>query len=221
MKRVLYIFLLVYSAASASADQINWLTSYDEAFERSKEENKNILIVITAPSWCSPCKYLEANVWPNPSVVEAVSNFVALRIEDIVDGRRNPLLNKFMFSGYPTTFIYNAKMEKLAEIVGAFDPEYIIKKLDKLSDPDFDIASTFPTLNFIDGLLKQTGISEWEIILGDMVLSLPEVSRDSYAYLLNEFDNYFLAVPIDDEDNHIYITFDSGTNWKVWKTISR
>ena len=101
------------------------------------------------------------------------------------------------------------KEEKLVELVGAQAAASLLEQIGKYTDPDFDIRSTFVSIDFSGGSLRQTDISVWELNENGSVTSLAEVSRDNYAYLLNKDDNYYLAVPISDSiEKLIYISYD-------------
>ncbi len=219
MKKTIYIFIFILVIAPVFGQEINWIVSYDKAIEMAGEQDRNIVVLITAPSWCSPCQYMEANVWPNEDIVGIVNeNYIPLRIEDVVNGERNPLLNKFMFTGFPTTFVYNQQMEKLAEFVGAVNAEYLYERLMKYKDPDFDVTSTFGDFELENGWLRQKSISDWEFLEnGKPAVSLIEVSRaDGYAYLYNPSERYHLAIPLENQEQLIYVSTDNGKNWGVW-----
>lgn len=221
MKKILIVlFLTIGLAASISAQEIKWLESYDEALEKAEAENKNILVLITAPSWCEPCKYLEEFVWPNSDVIKLVSEkYIALLVLDVVNGGRNPELTKFSFTGYPTTFVFNTKKEKLAEIVGAQYPEEMVRKLKVYTDPDFDVASTFGNVVFEEGTLKQISLTQWELIENGEKSILQEVSRGVFSYLYDGINELHLAVPLTEEETEIFISRDSGTTWDVWYEV--
>jgi thiol-disulfide isomerase/thioredoxin len=81
-----------------SKSDVNWVTSYDEAFKKAKSSGKNVFVIITAPSWCGYCRYLERDVFSKASVAETLNQgFVPLRLLDTNADR-----NKFQFSGYPS-----------------------------------------------------------------------------------------------------------------------
>lgn len=218
MKKTIYILIFILMIFPLFGQEINWTVSYDEALEMAGEQNRNILVLITAPSWCSPCQYLEANVWPNKDVIGIINdNYIPLRIEDVINGERNPLLSKFMFTGFPTTFIYNQEMEKLAEFVGAMNAEYLYERLKKYTDPDFDVSSTFGDIELENGRLKQKNILDWEFLENSESTSLVEVSRaDGYAYLYNPAERYHLAVPLENQEDQIHVSTDNGKSWSVW-----
>ncbi|MBN1646968.1 MAG: thioredoxin family protein [Spirochaetales bacterium] len=219
MRRIIYMTILILIAAGVQAQQIDWLTSWDKAFSQAEARNKNVFVLITAPSWCGPCQILEKNVWPDPKVAALISaDFVPLRLEDVVDGKRNPELSNVAFQAFPTMYVYNRKKEKLAEFVGALEAEYLTVRLAAYTDPNFDITSTFGTLSLDNGWLRQKSISEWEYREGDVTIRMPEVARnDTHAFLYNSGERYHLAVPLNGPDLQVFWSRDNGKTWQPWK----
>lgn len=89
-----------------NAPEITWLT--DEATARSKAsaEGKPMLIDFGA-SWCTACKELEHQTFPDPSVRSEAQRFVALRVDatDDEDQAVNKLKDKYKVVGLPTVIM--------------------------------------------------------------------------------------------------------------------
>jgi len=47
------LFFVITTSYSKS---IEWITPYDEAFKKAKIESRNLLVLITAPTWRGWCK---------------------------------------------------------------------------------------------------------------------------------------------------------------------
>ncbi len=118
-KKLFYVLFMVLMAigllsiigTSLFADGIKWLTSYEKALEKAQKVEKNILVLITAPSWCYYCQVLEKKVLSIKKVQDLINDgFVPLMITDT-----NPDVHKFKFSGYPTVQIFNKDGKKIAE----------------------------------------------------------------------------------------------------------
>ena len=60
MKKILIILNLFLF--SVSADQI-WITDFDSALKKAKENNKYLLIEFSGSDWCPPCIRLNDEVF--------------------------------------------------------------------------------------------------------------------------------------------------------------
>ena len=79
---------------------IHWLEWGDEAFARAKQENKPILLDISAV-WCHWCHRLDQDTYSVPDIAEYVNtNFIPIR----VDTDKRPDINRrYNLGGWPTT----------------------------------------------------------------------------------------------------------------------
>ncbi len=112
MKRQILIFLLIILAGFSIGAQstVNWYTEYDKALEAAVAEDKNIFVLITAPSWCVWCTRLEENVLSKEYFQKYQSeHYISVKLLDNIDGKRNSQLDNFDFSGYPTVFLYDSQ----------------------------------------------------------------------------------------------------------------
>lgn len=82
-------------------DDVAWIQRHAQALDQARSSGRNILVVITAPSWCGYCRQLEARVFSKDAVAQTLNNkFVPLQILDTNNDRK-----KFNFDGYPTMFV--------------------------------------------------------------------------------------------------------------------
>ena len=83
-----------------TAKGIRWLTWSPAAFERAQQEDKPILLSISAV-WCYWCQVMEQTTYVDPAVVEFISdNFVPV----MVDNDHRPEVNaRYNVGGWPTT----------------------------------------------------------------------------------------------------------------------
>ncbi|MGY6562316.1 MAG: thioredoxin family protein [Luteibaculaceae bacterium] len=56
------LFVLLFLLSFGVNAQVTPYKKWDKAVEASKNENKDILIILTGKEWCAPCKKLENNV---------------------------------------------------------------------------------------------------------------------------------------------------------------
>ena len=82
------------------SSKIHWMDWTDEAFERAKNENKPVLLDISAV-WCHWCHRLDHDTYSVPEVAEYIeSNFIPIR----VDTDKRPDINRrYNMGGWPTT----------------------------------------------------------------------------------------------------------------------
>ena len=85
MKRFLIILLFpVLLSAQGDlygADDVKWLTNYDEAIKKAKKEQKNVLVYFTGSDWCPPCKKLKTDLFESPEFVAISKNYVLLYVD--------------------------------------------------------------------------------------------------------------------------------------------
>lgn len=120
-------FLEKYANYDAQTS-ISWYYSYKLGLQKAQEENKNMLILITAPSWCGPCQWMEENTLKDAEVIQVLNeNFISIKVLDEVDGKENPDLELFDFPGYPTMLIYDRNGDMLDGIVGSVEKDYMLE----------------------------------------------------------------------------------------------
>jgi len=124
MKIKITVLLLFIGLVSLFSDEIQWIEDYDLAKSMAEESGQNIFLLLTAPSWCGYCQWMEENTLQEPEVIDMLNNqFIACKILDT-----NAQVDRFEFKGYPTTRVYSAQGEKLAEGVGSIGPESYISR---------------------------------------------------------------------------------------------
>lgn len=123
---VTILFLLIAGVGSVFAqnnsdDGINWVYSYDEGYELASKTGKQVIVFITAPTWCDYCKWMDNEVLIDKELIKTVNeNFIAIKVLDKIEGERNPDLNKVNFSGYPT-LLFTSPEKKLYISVNAVE----------------------------------------------------------------------------------------------------
>ncbi len=94
------------ASATSAAPPIAWMTDHDAALKRAKSEGKPMLIDFGA-EWCTACKELEHQTFPDPNVRAEAQRFVALRIDatDDEDATVNKLKDRYKVVGLPTVIM--------------------------------------------------------------------------------------------------------------------
>lgn len=224
MKKIIIGFLLL-SVYSLFAD-INWDSSLSSAMLKAEEEDKNIFVLITAPTWCSWCIKLENNVLNKPEFQEYLQeNYIPLKVLDQIDGVRNSELDKFgNFPGYPTVRVYNKKGQFIEDIYTQ-DPIEMVNNLKKYVDVTEKVILTgedlpdeiiFVGKTFVKG--ESYYISDGEEIYPFKI----DESNDEVFYLILDTQR-ILAISLIDEKNYIgYKNFTGTTNWNlIVDTVSK
>ncbi|WP_235904660.1 thioredoxin family protein [Patiriisocius marinus] len=104
MKKI-FLFFMMVSAMSISAQQVNfneqvddmeetssteetvsvsklhWLTNLEEAKKQANKENKNIILFFTGSDWCAPCIALKDDYFNTPAFEDNADKFVLLLID--------------------------------------------------------------------------------------------------------------------------------------------
>ncbi len=103
----------------------NWARSVKDAKTRAAKEKKNIFALITAPSWCEPCRILEADVIADPTFQKYVNaNFIPLYLTDDTNE-----YEQFKIEGWPTTLVMDATGKILVKRSGTSSTSALISFL--------------------------------------------------------------------------------------------
>ncbi len=80
----------VLALGTQQAPQEPFLTDYNKAVAKAKQENKNIFIDFTG-KYCTNCKFMERNIFPKPKVQEQMNKMVKVKL--ITDLREEPYIS--------------------------------------------------------------------------------------------------------------------------------
>ena len=69
-----FIALLAFIFTMSSVIGQNWIQNYDEAQQKSKVEQKNLLINFSGSDWCVPCIKMKKNIFINLKTYQAIIN---------------------------------------------------------------------------------------------------------------------------------------------------
>jgi len=76
-KKILYLLIF---ATIANADSINWVDSYQDALNKAKVENKNIMILITTAT-CGWCKKMKSKTFVDKNIIDQVNiDYISLEL---------------------------------------------------------------------------------------------------------------------------------------------
>ncbi len=130
MKRFLIILAAIASMSSvSSAAESLWMTDFTAALERSKKENKPILMNFTGSDWCGWCVKLSQEVF-NTKVFKAYAekNLILMEVDfpqnkpqsAKLRAQNEGLKQALNVEGFPTLFLVNSKLEVITPTLGYY-----------------------------------------------------------------------------------------------------
>ncbi|MBV8264603.1 MAG: DUF255 domain-containing protein, partial [Candidatus Eremiobacteraeota bacterium] len=101
---------LHFSPRANRAAEIHWQQWGDAAFARAAEENKPVLLAISAV-WCHWCHVMDETSYSDPAIITQIDErFVPVR----VDNDQRPDVNaRYNMGGWPTTALLTPEGEVL------------------------------------------------------------------------------------------------------------
>ncbi|MPQ47958.1 thioredoxin fold domain-containing protein [Marinifilum sp. N1E240] len=112
LKKIILLSLCI-SCSLLVSGQIQWLSSYSQAKEIAKKQNKLIVVDCWA-NWCGPCKRMDKDVWDDEAMNVYAAKYVFVKLDLSVDFN-NP---DFMVKAIPKIFITDAWNEQFENMTG-------------------------------------------------------------------------------------------------------
>ncbi|MCZ8156334.1 MAG: thioredoxin family protein [Leptospira sp.] len=133
--RSLFVFLFLIGLPLSS--ETVWESSIQRGMQRAKEENKPILIDVYA-DWCTYCKVLEKEIFPDKEVSKLLEGFITVRL----DGEEFPnLRQKYAIEGYPTILFIDGNSNYLNKITGLATKAMVLDISKKvLAEPNIEVS---------------------------------------------------------------------------------
>lgn len=140
-----FFTLLTLFAFKTDDQKLVW-QHWNEGFSKSKTEDK-IALIDTYTDWCGWCKKMDKDTYAKQSIIKRINeNFIPIKFNPELGGKyvigdtsydgRTLLaaLNSGQSSGYPTTFFYLPKHNKMFKYPGYMDETKFGELLDKLAE---------------------------------------------------------------------------------------
>lgn len=90
MRKIISILAFMFLFTNTINAQ-EWITSFDEAKNIAKNENKHIILVFAGSDWCAPCIKLEKQILETKEFKESVKNDFVLIKADFPRKKKNQL----------------------------------------------------------------------------------------------------------------------------------
>lgn len=117
--------LIALSSSFAFAE--GWMTDWEAAKAKAKEEKKPILINFTGTDWCGWCIRIEKEVFSQKEFQEyAAKNLILMEVDfpkrkeqaAELKAQNKALDKEFKIEGYPTIYLLDAEGKKISEDIG-------------------------------------------------------------------------------------------------------
>jgi len=147
MKNVVVLLLLFISScfyAQNHDTRLVWETDFEVAKNKSKTENKPVLMLFTGSDWCPPCKMLKKDFFYSDAFIAKSKNYVLLLIDFPRDKElittsqetANKTLNaKYGVRSLPTLIAVNYKgeiIDKIKSYNSGRDTRYHFEFIEKI-----------------------------------------------------------------------------------------
>jgi len=141
LKNTLSIFLTIALFASVNAQGIEFHKGdWESTLKKAKKENK-IIFVDAYTTWCGPCKWMSANVFPDQAVGDYYNeNFINAKI-DMEKGEGILFEKAYGVMAYPTLLYINSKGEMVHKGLGGREASDFIALGQAANDPKKQIGS--------------------------------------------------------------------------------
>ena len=119
---------LAIGISTALAGGEGWMTDLDAALEKSKSENKPVLIEFTGSDWCPPCMMMSEKVFSKKEFTEEASKKFILVELDFPKGDRElaeknqPHAKEYKINGFPTVVLLDEEQKEFQRFIASRYP---------------------------------------------------------------------------------------------------
>ena len=119
--------MTIFAAPAVAQEGVKFFKgTLEEAQKKAKSEGK-LVFVDAYTTWCAPCKWMNANVFPDPNVADYFNqNFVNLKI-DMEKGEGPALARKYRVVAYPSMFFLKSDGSVVRREVGMKDAKKMLE----------------------------------------------------------------------------------------------
>ena len=182
----LLISFMAIGATMAQEAGLPWITSYDDALIQLKEHKKPLFIEFYA-DWCGPCKQMDAEVYSQAEVIEALEPYTPVKIN--VDTAMN-VAAAYQVNSIPRFIVVSADGEIVGDQIGFVQKDYFLSLMDMIAEDVADDVGGAPMPDVRPGqsrgpedgsipepaagptaeeqVAKAEGLDDWLALLGDV-----------------------------------------------------
>ncbi|HEY5653163.1 MAG TPA: thioredoxin family protein [Pontiella sp.] len=124
MRKWLMVFTTILICSGASAAE-GWMTDFEQAKEKAKQENKHILMDFSGSDWCGWCIKLDEEVFSKKAFKDYAQENLVLVLVDFpsdksgqsekLQEQNKKLAEQFGVRGFPTVYVLDARGEVVAK----------------------------------------------------------------------------------------------------------
>jgi len=180
-KNIIYILMLAALTAAnikLEAQGIEFRDlSFEEALRSAKQENK-MLFIDCYTSWCFPCKFIAARIFPLDTVGTFFNEkFVSIKL-DMEEPESLSLNSNYTVTAYPTFLIFSSEGALINKLVGT--SRSAKEWLDRINE-------AIDKGNYIDSLRKLYYYDKNLTTADELIEAYRDIDyKEGVAYLLNE-----------------------------------
>jgi len=141
------ISIVAAVAVTAQDAGIPWITSYEDALVQLKVHKKPLFIEFYA-DWCGPCKQMDAEVYSQPEVIEALKYFTPVKID--VDAMMN-VAAAYQVNSIPRFIVVSVDEEIVGDQIGFVKKDYFLSVMDMIAEDVADEVGGSPMPNVRPG----------------------------------------------------------------------
>lgn len=202
-KWIITILVLSGTVTGRTQMEFSHAATLDEVKIVAEKENK-LIFIDAYTTWCGPCKWMAANVFPDPKVGEFYNeHFVNFKI-DMEKGEGPTLAEKYDVNAYPTFLILDANGEMVHRFIGSTPAEDFIQN----GRNAVDAESQYFTL------LKRYNAGERDVtFLKKIALTAVKASNENSVEIIQ---TYLTSIPQNEwisDDQHKQLVLFSATSF--------
>lgn len=185
MKKIFSMIVVMALCLNMSAQMTFTESDWTTILAEAKAQNK-IVFVDAYTTWCGPCKWMSANIFPDAKVGEFYNaNFINAKI-DMEKGEGIEIAQKYNVRAYPTFLFVNGDGELVHRGVGGRPAEAFISLGEAASDPDLQLLGLEKRYN--EGEREGTFMINYAAALQDGGMDVSTVA-DEYLESIMAYDS--------------------------------
>ena len=214
----LYMIILCFIILVSCSNKINWENDFDKAIEKSKSENKPIMMDIYT-DWCGACKEMDKTTFKNKEVSDYTTNFITLKFNPEKSSNGDNFLKKYNIPGFPTMLFMNSDGFVIKRIIGYIESDKLINEMRGIKQKEENIKNAFkdetPSIEKLD-IYIDSGYAKEASDMYDILIKENKIPEDNITKYMSK-----IAVMLLDNDDYeiLFKLSDTGQLWKERMSI--